>query len=226
MTHLYVLNTREYKEKKEDNPLASGDYPLAFFKEKARGERGERARLTLLEGELLSFAVRDCFGEKYLTKTIEKTNFGKLKFANSEKNIEFSISHGGALLVIAVSDEGACGVDIELCDSRPHKGVEKRFLSGFAPNVRSFSDGCAFLIKKELNGGGRVTKIALREPSFEYDFYTRWTALEAILKMSGDGLASYSRAKELLSSAKLSSGEYETEKGEKYIITLAVKSKS
>ena len=92
MTHLYVLNTREYKEKKEDNPLASGDYPLAFFKEKARGERGERARLTLLEGELLSFAVRDSFGEKYLTKTIEKMNFGKLKFANSEKNIEFSIS--------------------------------------------------------------------------------------------------------------------------------------
>ena len=212
---------KKCKVNKEDNPPHAGDYPLAFFLEKAKEERGERAELTLSEGRLLWLALSESFSEENIPKVITKTEFGKLKFTKKEKNIDFSISHSKDILVISVSDEGECGVDVEFCDNRRHEGAAARFLKDFTPSPHPFSECCAFEVENLLNNGGRVKKTALEPLKEREDFLPRWTALEAILKMSGDGLAAHAHSNSLLHTAKLFSGEYKTSEKEKYIITLA-----
>lgn len=213
---------REYKVNREDNPLKTGDYPLAFFEEKAKGERGARRALTLAEGEILHLALLEFCEKENAPKTIEKAEFGKLKFTKTDKNIKFSFSHSAQILVLCVSDEGEVGVDVEKVDSKVHKGAA-RFLEGFYPTTLPLLSTEVFEVTELPHTVGRVAKTALEEVFSEDSFLLRWTALEAVLKMSGEGLAAYKSAASLLPFINLSSGIYTSKNSDKYLITLAKK---
>jgi 4'-phosphopantetheinyl transferase len=81
---------------------------------------------------------------------------------------QFSISHSGELTVIAVSDERAVGVDVERVRPVPDAAaLAERYFA--APQARAIA--------------------ARRPPQRDLRFLRYWTAIEAVLKADGSGLA-------------------------------------
>ena len=220
MTRLYFFDLREYKVNKKGILREIGGCPFAFFEEKARAESGERRLLTLCEGQLLFSAAREIFGEENPPKNIKKCEFGKLKFTNYGSFVDFSFSHSGDILALLISDECEVGVDIEIKKDEVHEGAQKRFLKDFTPNLvelknikLNFVSSLSFE-KKDIN---EVENIKRCDPC---EFLARWTALEATVKMSGDGLSAAKRVGEIAKKAELSSFSLSLF-GEEYIVSIA-----
>ena len=58
MAEIFIFDVSEYT-KNEESSLFRESSPFAYFVEKSKNEKGERARLTLAEGELLLYALSD-----------------------------------------------------------------------------------------------------------------------------------------------------------------------
>ena len=81
--------------------------------------------------------------------------------------LHISVSHGGGLAAVAVSEHGPIGIDVEHVDSRRHLlAIAKRF---FAPDEHAALERC-----------GTDERTAL--------FHQWWTRKEAVLKATGIGL--------------------------------------
>ena len=223
MVKVYIFNVSERRKKTESAPIWGGS-PFAYFEEKARTERGKRREITLAEGEILHFIFTDGYKKEEPDGIFEKGEYGKLKFTNyNEKapKIDFSIAHTKDTLVVALSDGAPVGIDVEPFERELSDGVEGRFLGGFMPRILPFSDELYEVKKKEANLSlFEITP--QKKPPNEAAPLTRWTAMEALVKMSGEGLSACKKANALLDKTELSSFYYCGKNGEKYILTLAV----
>ena len=115
--------------------------------------RDERDRLRVMAAGLL---LRYAFGAR--AEEIVKTETGKPCLPNG---LQFSISHGGDLAVLAVSDQSV-GVDVEPCTREASPAVLQKVLT---ENERQWL--------KEENGA----------------FARLWTRKESVMKADGRGLA-------------------------------------
>lgn len=88
-------------------------------------------------------------------------------------DLEFNLSHSGALALIAVALRRQVGVDIERL--RPIPDLED-------------------LVAGVCTAGERAALAALEEPVRERAFLGMWTRKEALVKMTGEGLDALSRA--------------------------------
>ena len=82
--------------------------------------------------------------------------------------IEFSVSHGGDLLVLAFTGNAPVGVDVE--------------------PIGEMEDICAELVDFTLTGAERLRLLEVPAPQRKRIFLRHWTGKEAILKSLGTGL--------------------------------------
>ncbi len=97
---------------------------------------------------------------------LEYSKYGKPKLSSGE--FFFNISHSNEHVILAISDEGEIGVDVEFVQ-------EKKDLRKIAS--RFFSPGEMEVLE------------TLTEEAFVDAFYVTWTKKEAFIKAHGDGLS-------------------------------------
>ena len=161
-------------------------------------------------GHTVVYAMLDTlYRAKFNTPTpvIEKNEYGKPYFTDG--SCHFSISHGKGLCAVLLTDEGECGVDIEpeIEETRAKK-IDTRFLSDRLP-VRPLKRDIE--LRQELTGGenaqepkpsGEVEIQGVEVESFDkMPITAKWTVLEAVLKMSGEGFAAFSKRLEIAEGA-------------------------
>ena len=122
----------------------------------------------------------------------------------------FSISHGKGFCAVLLTDEGECGVDIEPeIEENRAKKIDTRFLSDRL-RVRPLKSDIE--LRQELTGGenaqeskpsGGVKIQGVEVESFDkMPITAKWTVLEAVLKMSGEGFAAFSKRLEIAEGAR------------------------
>lgn len=128
---------------------------------KIRGFRNKQdACLSLFGRLLLLHSFRDFTIPLKDLKTLQLTGHKK-PYLGSMPGLSFSISHSDRIVVLAVSNDGTVGIDIEkISEIRPDD--IRHFLSLL--NSRGFSEDCT-----------------------QEDFYRIWTQSEAALKAHGTG---------------------------------------
>jgi 4'-phosphopantetheinyl transferase len=82
--------------------------------------------------------------------------------------VEFNLSHSGALAVLAISTRGPVGIDVELVDT--------------GTDLRGLSESC--FLEPE-----RAVLDALEEAERRRRFFVFWTAKEALMKLTGQGMS-------------------------------------
>ena len=131
--------------------------------------------------------IRDENGKPYMGECMASDENCKPyidKPMSKNKKISFSISHSGGFAAVAISDEGECGIDIQLMpDAERRERIEKRFLRDFdfleakalktvknfyfaEPNERGFD--LKEIEVKGSNSSSEVKKIETEENSFSY----------------------------------------------------------
>ena len=162
-------------------------------------------------GHTVAYAMLDTlYRAKFNTPTpiIEKNEYGKPYFVDG--SCHFSISHGKGLCAVLLTDEGECGVDIEPeIEENRAKKIDTRFLCDRLP-VRSLKRDIE--LRLELTGGVNAQE---PKPSGEVEIQelevggaegltttAKWTVLEAVLKMSGEGFAAFSKRLEIAAGAR------------------------
>lgn len=162
-------------------------------------------------GHSVAYAMLDTlYRAKFNTPTpvIEKNEYGKPYFVDG--SCHFSISHGKGLCAVLLTDEGECGVDIEPeIEENRAKKIDTRFLSDRLP-VRPLKRDIE--LRFELTGGvnaqepkpsGGVKIQGVEAESFDkMPITAKWTVLEAVLKMSGEGFAAFSKRLEIAAGAR------------------------
>ncbi len=146
-------------------------------------------------GHTVAYAMLDTlYRAKFNTPTpiIEKNEYGKPYFVDG--SCHFSISHGKGLCAVLLTDEGECGVDIEPeIEENRAKKIDTRFLSDRLP-VRPLKRDIE--LRHELTGGVKIQGVEV-ESFDKMPITAKWTVLEAVLKMSGEGFAAFSKRLEI-----------------------------
>ena len=93
--------------------------------------------------------------------------FGKLFLAGSSQPLKFSVTHSHIMAIIAVTQAGSIGVDLEYV--RPLPDLEAMIGTCLSPSERQHLDSCPPALRLEY-------------------FYRYWTCKEAYLKALGVGL--------------------------------------
>ena len=158
--------------------------------------------------------------------SLRRGEFGKPEFEHL--NISFSISHRGDDVAILLSDEGEVGVDLEcLIDEKRAVGIESRFLREIYPeggeihNIELVSAALSAdgeKIEIEKMGCDSIPKnptdftkwrendnynLHIWQISPSFDITSRWTALEAVMKLTGKGFADFPRAAEIIGASRV-----------------------
>lgn len=181
-------------------------------------------------GHTVVYAMLDTlYRAKFNTPTpvIEKNEYGKPYFTDG--SCHFSISHGKGLCAVLLTDEGECGVDIEpeIEETRAKK-IDTRFLSDRLP-VRPLKRDIE--LRQELTGGENAQE---PKPSGDVEIQelevggaegltttAKWTVLEAVLKMSGEGFAAFSKRLEIAERARTKTLLF-TNENRAFYVTLAI----
>jgi 4'-phosphopantetheinyl transferase len=119
----------------------------------------------VLAGHVGTPAAELCFSS--LCRHCGGTDHGKPRLC-AAGGIEFSLSHSGQRVVLAVARDAAVGVDVERLDSR-------RDVAG--------------LIRAVLSAAEQRAVAAVPEAASALTLLRYWTRKEALLKATGDGLA-------------------------------------
>jgi 4'-phosphopantetheinyl transferase len=101
---------------------------------------------------------------RYVSKV---ATYEKPRFGDAAAELEFSISHSGACIVVAISRAVTLGVDVER-------------VAATGPD--------AALLASVLCGAEQEAFMAMPSPSRPWAFCRYWTRKEAVLKATGDGL--------------------------------------
>lgn len=173
-------------------------------------------------GHTVAYAMLDTlYRAKFNTPTpvIEKNEYGKPYFEGGE--CHFSISHGKGLCAVLLTDEGECGVDIEPeIEENRAKKIDTRFLSDRLP-VRPLKRDIE--LRLELTGGVKIQSVEA-ESFDKMPITAKWTVLEAVLKMSGEGFAAFSKRLEIAEGAGTKTLLFANE-NRAFYVTVAVKNK-
>ena len=195
-------------------------------------------------GHSVAYAMLDTlYRAKFNTPTpiIEKNEYGKPYFVDG--SCHFSISHGKGLAAVLLSDEGECGVDIEpeieenrakkidtrfLCDRLPvrplKRDIELRHeLTGGANAQEPKPSGEVEIQELELAGEVKIQGVEV-ESFDKMPITAKWTVLEAVLKMSGEGFAAFSKRLEIAAVAETKT-MFEGGGQNPFYVTVAVKNK-
>ncbi|MCF6767457.1 4'-phosphopantetheinyl transferase superfamily protein [Thiotrichales bacterium 19S11-10] len=147
------------------NDVDVSDIPLQFqttqFKSNKRQKEHNLSQM--LRYDILS---------KYLGIDKKKLKFQKgdnnRPFILNDQGIDFNISHSRQWLVIAITDQGKIGIDIEtISPKRSFLAIAKQFFSAIEVDFLS----------------------SLSEADCQYYFYLIWTLKEARLKATGEGIS-------------------------------------
>lgn len=163
---------------------------------------------------LLFYVLEKIFG--YKVKEIKKTEAGK-PYINDDSikdKLFISISHSGDISAVTVSNEGECGVDVQLLpNEQMMENVGKRFLGNFVLSNTDFSPmleskyfsssgefidtmvlfdyrnkvGSNIFLVAEYSKDGFVFTPFNFERDYNQILLNKWTACEALLKCSGGG---------------------------------------
>jgi hypothetical protein len=173
-------------------------------------------------GHTVAYAMLDTlYRAKFNTPTpiIEKNEYGKPYFVDG--SCHFSISHGKGLCAVLLTDEGECGVDIEPeIEENRAKKIDTRFLSDRLP-VRPLKRDIE--LRHELTGGVKIQGVEV-ENFDKMPITAKWTVLEAVLKMSGEGFAAFSKRLEIAAVAETKTLFFDGGQNPFYV-TVAVKNK-
>lgn len=159
---------------------------------------------------LLYYSARKIYD--YKINSIKKTEIGKPYIDDELLNgkLFISISHSGSISAVTISDEGECGVDVQLLtDAKILENAEKRFLSSFDlsnSTFRSFDNSSDVFLSDDVGANSysasklRKSYLLIAEPcefgfsfsplnfiSGKNDSLMKWTVSEALLKCSGGG---------------------------------------
>lgn len=148
----------------------------------------------------------------------------------SEGACRVSISHSGSLVAVALHEGTAVGVDVERIDQNEARAarMEKRFLNCVPAEPREKISHFPVYICTEAaeneNNCFHFKKINIEtcEKTEKDAWIVRWTQLEAVLKMSGDGFASYARLGELWERSAITTFSLSDHTGERYAISVAL----
>ena len=192
--------------------------------------RAEKPEANEMDGENKD-AISRSENEGSYDLTLERGKDGKPKF--SSLPIFFNISHRGGAVAILLSDEGEVGVDLEEpIDEKRASGIEARFLKGFSPEDGRITE--VELIYASMSKCGKIEMMKKLECSDDIpksdtpikcaenadydnnnlqisriypslDVTSRWTALEAVIKLSGGGFADFPRVKTLTENSRIGS---------------------
>ena len=138
--------------------------------------------------------------------------------------LEFSVSHTDGMVAVAVSSDGAIGIDIEKTDKEKKEKISKiinRFCRGI---ILAQKIGCLEISAYSDNNGKITETNTPRTLNFDESNadFVKWTQLEAALKCHGGGFEALCEIKDTFSS-------YSTESaliahcGEIYAISVANK---
>ena len=206
----HLNGSRAFSAKEEENiikkqrdcrvlrqPLTDLPQNIKEYAESAKNESVKEERnlayTTLLCSLKAFFEIND--------PVIERDVDGKpyLK-QEGEKRVYFNISHSDGAVVVALSDEGEIGVDIQSqVDEKKAEKLEKRYLSDliyvndrFVDNILfcEMVDECIYFIKSE---SGSLTTDSFSE---------KWSVLESLLKLFGKGFGGLSLLSDISKTAK------------------------
>ncbi len=217
-----VIITSIVDLKEEDAKTLILNLPNAV-KDKINGTNNEKLKKHRIGAYIaLDFLYREMFEKERGLPNIEYTKKGKPYFTNCE-NVSFSISHDENYTAVAICDTGRdIGIDIQAMPKKKGRleRIAQRFLSVFkrddfvynakqsmkenSPQIKQ-KDISYFFITLDRDAKAQpVNDIAFlpKEENASYDYLTKWTLLEATLKMDGSGFEKYKNAEDIISSAK------------------------
>lgn len=178
-------------------------------KDVIEGNNKGHARDSIASYILLYHALTTLYGIEYTE--IKRGKCGKPYIEGSP--VDFSISHRTGVALVALSVEGEIGADIELCLSEDRmKGIGKRYLEGLDFTAASALDADVYY--SALSSDGTVENLTnisdIDNNTLQYGVvtadksaYSRWTVLEAVLKLDGGGFGSLGRAGELIAASQI-----------------------
>lgn len=162
---------------------------IKVYIEKAKNEEVKRERT-------LAYTTLLCSLEKLFSvkeARIEKNQNGKPYLKDSD--IYISISHCDGFAVLALSDEGEIGVDIQSpVDEKTSLRLECRFLSDI--QVKNQKTSIKYLSACFTEEGVIFNEI-FPEPDGNTDFLSKWVYSESVMKCFGDGFSGISKIAEI-----------------------------
>ena len=138
----------------------------------------------------------NCFqNSQYNMPNIERDENGRPYFLN--ENIDFNLSHDGNMAAVAISDEGAIGIDIQLCRDvvsprlceKVNGYYESKWLSALMAGADQLEDAVmtVYSSDQEISEVGCVSTLK----TDGQDLFCRWASLEAIVKADGRGISGF-----------------------------------
>lgn len=166
-------------------PLSLLTSELREYVDKTKNEKAKRERIYAYSTLLLS--LKKLFSID--NPIILKNENGKPYILGSK--VYFNISHSDGVAVVAISDEGEVGIDVQspVCEEK-----EKRLCTRFLNNIEIKND--CFSISYFLCENGELRKFT-PELSTKNDFLSRWTFAEANIKCKGKTFSDISMVNEL-----------------------------
>lgn len=247
MIYLAITDVCNLKaENISSDELSSISYAIAEKNDRTKIEKEKKLRYAAYS--TLVYLYKKLYPEVIGMPCVDFTEEGKPYFTkNSDIPCPvFSISHDGDFAAVAISDENTdIGVDIQSMPKNKTRleRIAQRFLSVFRRSdatyikIREdskrnktdvpedfyslFFSTDEFGSIKECEGSELLSISILDEELVEYEYLTKWTALEAALKMSGGGFSDYKDAEKIIESANIISKVFRADKKVDYAVSVA-----
>lgn len=152
-------------------PITADGLPEYRLKKAERLKPQRARRECLVAGQLLSYALGQCFDIDVSALEYAENQNGK-PYIKDEPHIHFNITHSRGLCAVAISDSEV-GIDAEYSSELSDRRLRNIVKSGYF----SRSELSAFGLE------GRTAEAVCK------DFYRLWTAKESVVKCTGEGIA-------------------------------------
>ncbi len=245
MIKVIITNTEKIQSEKCEE-LISHFSPAVT--DKIIGTKNEKLKKQRIGAYIsLDFLYKSIFGTQKEMPNLDYNEKGKPYFTNC-KDVFFSISHDEDYSAVAICD--TCrdiGIDIQAMPKNKSRleRVADRFLSVFKrndftynakkkmkENPSSIKENDISYIFAELGEHGKIEIVEDTVHEFleknkadEYEYLTKWTLLEASLKMEGSGFREYENAEKIIKKARQDIKVFVSENKIPYSVAVAVEVK-
>ena len=169
---------------------------LPSYIENTKNKKLKRERL--FSYSLLKYAYAECF-DSQMPEILRDEN-GRPFFASGE--IDFNLSHDSEMAALVISDEDKCGIDIQLVTDSVSEDLilktKKRYEKNRVFEATRGSDKIdGKIIILTVSDNGKICSAFDHDHAItdeaDSDFFSCWTALEAIAKADGRGLSYFEK---------------------------------